>query len=88
MKTCHKNIVSYYSECDYSLDAIYSIDYPDDIDIGYELEKAYEELMDQDKPTNELSCMLDYLIKQGMEIKYDTIAFDIFDCECGRLKEY
>lgn len=84
----HKNIVSYYSEdCD-RLDAIYSIDYPDNIDIDYELEKAFEELNDQDMPTNELSCMLDYLIKQGMKIKYDTIAFDIFDCDCGRLKEY
>ena len=50
--------------------------------------EAFEELNDQDMPTNELSCMLDYLIKQGMKIKYDTIAFDIFDCDCGRLKEY
>ena len=84
----HKNIVSYNSEDRDRLDAIYSIDYPDNIDIGYELEKAFEELNDQDMPTNELSCMLDYLIKQGMEIKYDTIAFDIFDCDYGIFKEY
>lgn len=87
MKTCHKNIVSYYSECDYSLDAIYSIDYPDRMDIGYEIEKAYEELMEQDKPTNELSCMLDYLIEKGKKITYSTIAFDVFNCDYGIFKE-
>ena len=84
----HKNIVSYYSEDDYNLDAIYSVDYPDRMDIGYEIEKAYEELMEQDKPTNELSCMLDYLIEKGNDIKYSTIAFDVFNCDYGIFKEY
>lgn len=84
----HKNIASYYSEDEYNLDAIYSIDYPDDIDIGYELEKAFEELMEQDEPTNELSCMLDYLIKQGKKIMYATIPFDVFNCDYGIFKEY
>lgn len=84
----HKNIVSYYSDDDNGLDAIYSIDYPDDMDIGFEIEKAYEELSDNYEDTNELSCMLDYLIEQGNEIKYKTIAFDVFNCDYGIFKEY
>ena len=84
----HKNIVSYYSDDDNGLDAIYSINYPDDMDIGFEIEKAFEELTEQDEPTNELSCMLDYLIKKGNKINYTTIAFDVFNCDYGIFKEY
>ena len=84
----HKNIVSYYSDDNNGLDAIYSIDYPDNIDIGFEIEKAYEELEECGEQTNELSCVLEYLIGQGFDINYETIAFDVFNCDHGILKEY
>lgn len=87
MKTCHKNIVSYYSDDDNKLDAIYSIDYPEEVDIAFEIETAYEELSDQGEQTNELSCILEYLIGQGLDIKYDTLEFDVFNCDYGIFKE-
>jgi hypothetical protein len=83
----HKNIVSYYSEDEYNLDAVYSIDYPDGVDIGFEIETAYEELSEQGEQTNELSCILEYLIGQGLDIKYDTLGFDVFNCDYGIFKE-
>lgn len=88
MEMTHKNIVSYYSNDNNNLDAIYSIDYPSDVDINFEIESAYEELSEQGEQTNELSCVLEYLIGQGLNINYDTIAFDVFNCDYGRFKEY
>ena len=80
----HINIVSYYSDDDNNLDAIYSIDYQDDLVIDLEIECAYEEMSDNGEMTNELSCVLDYLIKEkGYEIKYETLQFDIFNCDYG-----
>ena len=87
MKTSHVNIVSYYSDDNNNLDAIYSINYPSDMDINFEIESAYEELMNEGEQTNELSCILEYLIGQGLNISYDTISFELFNCDYGIFRE-
>ncbi len=87
MEKNHKNIVSYYSDDNNHLDAIYSIDYPSNVDINFEIETAYEELEENGEQTNELSCILEYLIGQGLDINYETISFDIFNCDYGTFRE-
>lgn len=86
-KIIHKNIVSYYSDDNNNLDGIYSIGYPADMDINYEIERAHEELEEKEMATNVLACALDYLIKQGKNISYETLSFDFYNCDYGRFKE-
>ena len=92
-KTKHINIVSYYSDVDYvhdcfnGIDSVYSIYFPVDMDIKAEIKRAYDELQDKEELTNELSCMLDYLIKEGKRIVYQTLNYTKFDCDYGIFKE-
>ena len=87
MRMKNKVIVSYYSDDDNRLDAIYSINYPEDVDIDFEIETAYEELFNQDEPTNELSEILEYLIGNGLDITYDTLDFEFFNCDYGTFRK-
>ena len=83
------DIVSYYSDIDYAdvnnngIDGVYHITYPADVNIKKEIEKAYEELQEQDEMTNELPCMLDYLKDKGMNITYEVRKYVKFDCDYG-----
>ena len=79
----HVNIVSYYADDNNNLDDIYSIYYPAGLDIEEEINRAYRELQDKDEMTNELSCMLDYLIKDGIAIDYEVLHFKVYDCDYG-----
>ena len=90
-ETKHINIVSYYSEvdtvhdCFNGIDNIYSIYFPVDMDIKAEIERAYEELQNKElyELTNELSNVLDYLIKEGKKIDYEVLDYTKFDCDYG-----
>lgn len=92
-ETKHINIVSYYSDVDYvhdcfnGMDDVYSIYFPVDMDIKAEIRRAYQELQNKDELTNELSCMLDYLIKEGKEIDYEVLNYTRFDCDYGTFNE-
>lgn len=83
----HVNIVSYYSDDNNNLDDIYSIYYPAGLNIEEEIDRAYQELQDKDEMTNELSCMLDYLIKEGIEIDYEVLHFRVYNCDYGAFEE-
>lgn len=87
MKKKNKLIVSYYSDDNNNLDAVYSVTYPEEVDINFEIETAYDELLNQDEPTNELSEILEYLIGNGLDITYDTLEFEFFNCDYGNFKK-
>ena len=85
-KTVYIN--SYYSDVDFRdtdcTDGIYKIACPRDMDLKKEIENAYESLSDEGEDTNTLSCMLDYLKDNGVQIEYETIEKIDFDCDYGK----
>lgn len=83
----HVNIVSYYSDDNNNLDDIYSIYYPAGLNIEKEINRAYKELSDNDEMTNELSCMLDFLIKDGVAIDYEVLHFKAYNCDYGTFED-
>lgn len=86
-ETKHVNILSYCSEDDNRLDAIYSIYYPVEMNIRKEIRRAYVELTEEEQPTGTLSFMLDYLIAEGKQIDYEELDIEVFDTDYGMFKE-
>lgn len=84
----HKNILSYYSDDNNNLDAIYSIYYPADVDINKEIEDASGEMEDQELENGSLDRILDYLQKEkGLKIDYETLRFEVYDCDYNKFEE-
>ena len=79
----HINIYSYWSELNNQLEAIYSIDYEGNFDIKYEIEKAYEEMADEEMENGSLDKVLDYMKEKGIFIVYVTMKFERFDSDYG-----
>ena len=86
-KTEHTNILSYCSEDSYRMDGVYSIYYPEGMNIQEEIRRVYDKLTDEEQPTGALNFMLDELIREGKEIDYEVLELDLFDSDYGMFKE-
>ena len=85
-------INSYYSDVDWRdegcTDGVYKVTFPKKMNIQKKIEHAYKKLEDEYEPTNELSCMLDYLIEtEGEDIQYECIDVLDFNCDYGSFRD-
>ena len=80
-------IKSYYSEWIEQPDGVYVIEYPKGVNIKKEIKRAYKILEGEERPTTDLSCVLDYLSEdEGLNLVYEKIKIHDFDCSYGMFK--